>query len=52
VTAWVLIALGAAKEERKGCHPPAVTADTPYFDVPSVMNSVDLDAFWRIGISA
>jgi hypothetical protein len=25
-------------------------ADTPYFDMPSAINSVDFDAFWPIGI--
>lgn len=24
---------GAAKEDRKGCHPPTITPETPYFDV-------------------
>lgn len=36
-SAWVVddytVKLGDAKEQRKGCHPPAPTSDTPYFDV-------------------
>lgn len=36
-SAWVVddytTKFGDAKEQRKGCHPPAATGDSPYFDI-------------------